>query len=201
MNMAEDALLGAHILCFALAFGVSLFAETEMLRKANTALRHEDINMLRRAHEAVTRALAVIWVTGIALAVTAAETGFSPNATFWLKAVVVAALTANALRIEKTSLADLGEWVGVAPAALPRVTLVRLATKSGLAAGCWIAALTLSVSQYLMGSGVIIAALSTLVIVGTGLAVARIAAIRIHARGQVFDGDVRLRPYPDASPQ
>jgi len=102
-RLIETTVTGAHILATVVGGGVAIAADRDTLRtlRAESALGHQALDELHATHRPVLIGLAVLFISGIALAAADVKT-FAHSTIFLIKLILVLLLCLNGLFLART---------------------------------------------------------------------------------------------------
>jgi hypothetical protein len=174
-----DSLTFGHLAAMSAALGAVIFADTTILRRIGRPTTPQQLAVIHHAHGVISIALALLWVTGIALL--GLKTSFDPaNFTpkLMAKLATVTLLTMTALTMARVAVPYLTEHVGQCLLNAPLADRCTLAFCAGMSAGGWSTALMLGSSKILKTAGdeVVMLSLAT-----HGLAVGGALALALTA--------------------
>ena len=146
--MLIDLVRFGHIIGIALGLGLAIYADGRFLRALSAPLRQTELETLKAIHTHVVVAMAILWLTGLALLYV--RTGFelakfSPKLMF--KVGLVSVLTLNALLIGRRVIPLMQHYEGWSYVEMPLRPRLRLALIGAVSAACWISLLALGVFQ------------------------------------------------------
>ncbi len=167
-NLLLDLVRVAHLFGFAIGFGSAVLLEFVIVSKLSRGLSRGDLNLVRAAHDLITLAVGVLWVTGLALVwfrTSGDLSAFSPK--LITKLVVVVMLTINMMLIARLLMPALQTAPKGMVALLPTPTRIRMGAIGGLSAGCWFSALILGAATSVkpMGFETLVAIFGPLIVI------------------------------------
>ena len=146
--MLLDIIRFGHVIGIALGLGLAIYADGRFLRALSAPIRAVELENLRAIHAHVVVAMALLWVTGLALLY--ARTGFSLSEfapKLYYKVGVVSVLTLNAALIARKAMPKLEDHVGLSFIEMPLAVRMQLALIGAVSAACWLSLLALGVFQ------------------------------------------------------
>ncbi len=138
----------AHLLTFVLGFGVALAADGLYLMSSHEGLTKPRLDLLLRAHDVATWALAGLWLSGILLVYDL--TCFEPDRItpkLVMKIGAVTMLTANALIIKEFVLPIMGRWGATPFREIPFTLRLGMTLAGVVSTTGWLAALALGATR------------------------------------------------------
>jgi len=140
----------AHLLCFALAFGLIARTDWQLFRQRHQALDGDAARQLGDVARLTSRCLAGLWISGAALLVIGyVDEGihYLMNQKLWAKGVVVVAMTLNGVALHRLALPRLG--AGVCVSLLPLAEKARLLALGGVSSASWLYGAFLGIARAL----------------------------------------------------
>ncbi|MEM1386106.1 MAG: hypothetical protein AAGG54_00710 [Pseudomonadota bacterium] len=142
--LTKDALVLVHLIALAVGIGTVLRTDLAILRGLRRPFTHADFDCVARAHHTISRALWVLWFSGLALFFL--KTGGDPSeasAKLMAKLATVSFLTVTAMIFSDVGLPILRAQVGQPLVALSLRHRCALAILAGLSVGGWSTSLIL----------------------------------------------------------
>lgn len=140
----------AHLLCFAMAFGLIVKSDWQLFRQRHQTLTADTIQHLSELAHLVSLCLGGLWISGLAILYIGYEADgmhYLMNEKLWVKGVVVIAMTINGWALHTLGLPKLK--AGVCISRLAPAEKNRLLLLGGLSASSWMYASFLGVARFL----------------------------------------------------
>ncbi len=147
-DLALDLARVAHLFAFAVGFGAAVLLEFVLVHKIHRGLAASDLKLIHSAHDLITGAVGLLWVTGLALIALRTSGDFSlMSPKLWTKLTVVSVLTGNMVLIAMYLVPVLDKAPNGLVSALPTTTRLSMGAIAGVSAGCWFSALVLGAAS------------------------------------------------------
>lgn len=142
LEVVFDALRVLHMASFAVGIGTAAFLELQVMKRFQTRIDSEGLQIVLTGHKLIFGALVTLWATGLCLmTLRIGFLGGDLSVKILAKLWVVTLLTLNMRVIESFVIPELYEVEGMALGDIPRRIRSRLGAVAGFSGGCWLTAL------------------------------------------------------------
>ena len=181
LTIFVDAVTVTHLLAMAVALGSVVANDLAMLRYTTRPVDWGVLDTLFGAHRLISRALIVLWVSGLLLIVLRTDLqADSVTPKLIAKLITVTLLTLTAVLMGRVALPLLARSMGHALLDIPFLRKIVLAACAGLSTGGWLAALLLGGTSFLREADLGPVLALTFAVQGAALVLTVIAAVAAH---------------------